>query len=312
MKKLSFLVIIVIAACMLLCVSCDKAEEAQVEADVFLQELLSSFGEINAIHIEGKVTANEEITISADYEKDKKKLSYTIDDATCRYEKTYLFNKVGNNYTVAKSNTTFGKELQNLPFNLANFTYNEDYVLGVRYGENSIVVSFYNKGVMRSFDSSISASGGTFTIYYKDHTVTSTVLNTTATISNKEEAYSARYDYTTGESLPDFVVTPTDTIEYAIYALNRLSAANDGETLHSSSQNHDLGVGIKVFPLSSDKVSRVFCIKTDDYINLNIVYNSPVLIEMVHSSVESVQITYDSLYDVNLIIINDGNRYTLS
>ena len=296
----------------MLLTSCNKEEVVTKDAATYLQEILEDFKGKEGFSVAGKVTYDIETNINASFDVKNKVVDYKIDDTEYRYCDGYLFNKDGENYKVSETGTNYTRVNKNIPFNLSMFKYDADKVYAVEYDGDNIVVSFYKAGVARSFNSDLDVAGGSFTIVIADGKVTSTVLSTTLTKNGKQRSYVAEYSYGEKQDAINITIVPSDDLKYAIYALDKMGTKNAGKTIHTSSQNRDLGASIKVFPTSQEKVSRVFCIKTDDYVSLNIVYNSPTLVEMVHSSVESVQITFDKSYAVTQIIINEGNRYYLS
>ena len=303
---------IIMAVFCLILSSCDKQEVAKKDAVIYLQEILEDFNNKDGFSVAGKVTYEKETEYTASFDVKNKVVDYKVDDERYRYTDGYLFAKDGESYKVSETGSNYTRANKNIPFNLSLFKYDADKVYAVDYDGDDIVVSFYKSGVAKSFNSDLDVTGGSFTLVISDGKVTSTVLSTTLTKNGKQKSYVAEYSYGEKEDLADITVSPSDDVRYAIYALDKMGTKNAGKTIHTSSQNRDLGASIKVFPTSQDKVNRVFCIKTDDYVSLNIVYNSPTLIEMVHSSVESVQITFDKYYAVTQIIINEGNRYYLS
>lgn len=294
--------------------ACDKEEE-ETPKDVreYLIEVMEEYNSRNNVSVTGKVTIDEETAVSAAYDKSKKIIDYTYGDRSYRYAFGTYYLKKDDGYVIKETGANYTRALKSVPFNLSLYKYDPDYVYDVQYDEDkNIVISFYKLGVVRSFGSDLNVAGGTFTIFIEDGKASSSRLDTILTDNNKKKRYSAEYVYGEGAPQADVKVLPTDEIAYADYAIKEIDLHSADKTLHSSLQDRDLGVTIKSIPIDADKINGVFCIKTENYVTLNIVYSAPLVIEHVHSSVNTVAITYDNNYAVTQIVINENNRYYLA
>ena len=314
--KTIYLILIVTVAILLsvtLSACAKEKEEPPKDVREYLIEVMEEFNSRNNVSISGKVTIAEETAVSAVYDKANKIIDYTYGDKSYRYVDGTYYLKKEDGYVIKETDGNYTRAIKSVPFNLALYKYDPDYVYDVQYdADKNIVISFYKLGVVRSFGSDLNVAGGTFTIFIEENKAASSRLDTILTDKNKKKRYSAEYVYGIGSPQTDIKVLPTDEVEYADFAIRSIDAHNENKTIHSSLQDRDLGVNIKSIPVDADKINRVFCIQTEEYVTLNIVYSAPTLIEHVHSSVSAVAITYDSDYNVTQIVINENNRYYLA
>ena len=310
---LVLIAVIAVSFCLTL-TACDKVKNPEVKKDVivYLNEILTDFNNKNTLSLSGKITTDTEKTVTAAYDKKDMILDYTYGADSYHYADSTLFFRKENGYVIKETDVTFTKAMKAIPFNLSQYKYDADHVYAVDYDGDNVVISFYKHGVARSFNTDLEVTGGSFTIIIEDGTIKSTVLSTVITDNGKKKNYVAEYAYSDGEPIRNVAVAPSDDLNYATYAINAIDAHNQGKTIHTLTQNQDRGVTIKSIPLTPASITNVFCIKTANYVTVNIVYASPVLIEMVHSSVETVKITFDENYTDVQIVINDGNHYHLA
>lgn len=314
-KKIAVLILFVLACCIML-VSCTKPTVKEPSAEETLLTLLANFEEISCYSVSGKITKNNEnpTAISFVADPENKKIELVSDGKTYDYYATYLMETTDKT-VVSKINTTYAETLRTLaPFVLNSFVYDKNYRGEVYKTDGKIIVTFLNKGVKKSFDSSLNIDGGVLTIGYKDGVITDSVLTTSLTENGVSVPFYARYEYGTANSedigsVP--FVTPTDSLNYASYAMSILSERYVGKTLRTVAGKKDTGVSLKSIPVTAATVSSVTAITNENYITVVITYSEKQIIPGLSSSVESFRITFDENYVVNGININEGIRFNL-
>lgn len=316
MKKKTAVLILIVTACCIMLVSCAAPTVKTPSAEETLIALLANFEEISCYGVSGKITKNNENPTAVSFvaDRENKKIELVSDGKTYDYYATYLMETTDKT-VVSKINTTYAETLRTLaPFVLNSFVYDKNYRGEVYKTDGKIIVTFLNKGVKRSFDSSLNIDGGVLAIGYKDGVITDSVLTTSLTENGVTVPLYARYEYQTanGEDIGSVpFVTPTDSLNYASYAMSILSEQYVGKTLRTVAGKKDTGVSLKSVPVTAATVSSVTAITNENYITVVITYSEKQIIPGLSSSVESFRITFDENYVVNGININEGIRFNL-
>ena len=316
MKKKTAVLILFVLACCIMLVSCSAPTVKEPSAEETLITLLANFEEKSCHRVSGKITKNNENPTAVSFiaDRENKKINLVTDGKTYDYYATYLMETTDKT-VVAKTDTTYAETLKSLaPFVLNSFVYDKNYRGEVYKTDGKIIVTFLNKGVKKSFDSTLNINGGVLAIGYRDGVITDSILTTSLTENGVSVPYYARYEYGTADSgdignAPS--VTPGDNLNYASYAMNVLSELNVGKTLRTVSGKKDTGVSLKSIPVTAATVSSVTAITNENYITLVITYSKKQIIPGLSSSVESFRITFDENYVVNGININEGIRFIL-
>ncbi len=316
MKKKTAVLILFVLACCITLVSCANPTVKEPSAEETLITLLANFEEIGCYCVSGKITKNNENPTAVSFvaDRENKRIELVSDGKTYDYYATYLMETTDKT-VVSKINTTYAETLRTLaPFVLNSFTYDKNNRGEVYKTDGKIIVTFLNKGVKKSFDSSLNIDGGVLTIGYKDGVITDSVLTTHLTENGVTVPFYARYEYQTANSedvgsVP--FVSPTDSLNYASYAMSILSEKYVGKTLRTVAGKKDTGVSLKSIPVTAATVSSVTSITNENYVTVVITYSEKQIIPGLSSSVESFRITFDENYVVNGININEGIRFNL-
>lgn len=313
MKKLAFTVLIILSLAFVL-VSCADKDDEPLGAEDFVALLSEEFSARKSVGIDGRYSVDGILSseINGIVDVENKKILLSENDTEYRYfSKNLLKTDDNGNFVVESANSSFGSVLKKLPFSMYDFVYSSKNRGDIYRTGNTVVITFLDKGVVRTFSSSLAVSGGVFSIYTDGSKVLSTVLTTTLTEGNKTTRISYRYDYTeSGEafaSLP--YVTPTDTVSYATYVLNTLDEKYPSATLKVASSGYDTGVFIGSVPLDNDKLSKIFCSVVEDVTMLHIVYSERIMIVGLTSTVEEIRISYDKDYTVSEVTVNGAKYY---
>ncbi len=313
MKKLAFTVLIILSLAFVL-VSCADKDDEPLGAEDFVALLSEEFSARKSVNIDGRYSENGILSseIKGIIDDENKKIALSDNGTEYRYfAKNLLKTDDKGNFVVESANSSFDSALKMLPFSMYDFVYNSKNRGDIYRTGNTVVITFLDKGVIRTFSSSLAVSGGVFSIYTDGSKVLSTVLTTTLTEGNKTSQISYRYDYSEGsrafDSLP--YVTPTDTVAYATYVLNTLDEKYPSATLKVASSGHDTGVFIGSIPLDNDKLSKIFCSVVEDVTMLHIVYSEKIMIVGLTSTVEEIRISYDKEYTVSEVTVNGAKYY---
>ena len=313
MKKLAFTVLIILSLAFVL-VSCADKDDEPLVAEDFVALLSEEFSARKSVNIDGRYSENGILSseIKGIIDDENKKIALSDNGTEYRYfAKNLLKTDDKGNFVVESANSSFDSALKMLPFSMYDFVYNSKNRGDIYRTGNTVVITFLDKGVIRTFSSSLAVSGGVFSIYTDGSKVLSTVLTTTLTEGNKTSQISYRYDYSEGsrafDSLP--YVTPTDTVAYATYVLNTLDEKYPSATLKVASSGHDTGVFIGSIPLDNDKLSKIFCSVVEDVTMLHIVYSEKIMIVGLTSTVEEIRISYDKEYTVSEVTVNGAKYY---
>lgn len=317
MKSKAAVLILIVTACCIMLVSCSSPTVKEPTAEETLLTLLADFEEIGCYSVSGKITKNNENPTDVSFvaDRESKKIKLISGEKTYDYYATYLMETTDKT-VVSKIGTTYAETLKDLaPFVLNTFVYDKNYRGEVYKTDGKIIVTFLNKGVKKSFDSSLNIDGGVLTIGYKDGVITDSILTTKLTENGVSVPIYARYAYGTANSediggVP--FVTPTDSLNYASYAMNILCEMYADKTLRTVAGKKDTGVSLKAIPVTAATVSSVTAITNENYVTVVIVYSKKQIIPGLSSAVESFRITFDENYAVNGININEGIRFDLA
>lgn len=313
MKKIACIAVIIVLALTLF--ACAKPTLPQPTAEEILSVLTEKFSSSPVFTVKGKIFTDGVLSseIAGVVDDGNKKIDLTVDGSRYLYGSRYLLKSGENGFNAEKADTSFVSTLSMLPFGMYDFKYNKNYRSEILRAENHIIITFLDKGVINTFNSSMSVSGGVFTITYDNDTITDTVLTTTLTQNGKKSQYSVHYTYESGgEAFESFPwVEPTDTLVYARYALSVLSDAYKNQTLHVASSDFNTGIPFSEIKAEAKFVKDVFVVKTDNNYSLNIIYSEKQIIVGISSGITEVQITFDTDYKISSVIINQGNRYYL-
>lgn len=314
MKKKTLIILTIVI--MLALTACTVPTLPEETPDEFLERIVEEFREISSVAVSGKIFKDGILTseIIGTVDDGNKKIALNENGFDYLYCNKYLIKSKEDKFFVEKTGTSFNATLAMLPFSLYHFTYNVKNRGEIYRSGDQIILTFLDKGVKNTFSSTQNVSGGVFSVSTKNGVITDTVLTTELTENGKNVAYSLHYSYKTGGGTFDTLpwVTPSDTLNYALYAVNTMALLHENKTLHTASGNYNTGVLLGAIILDTTKIKNVFVINLEDLsINLNIVYTEKVMIVGLSSSVEEIQITYDTNFNVSAVTINGGTKYYL-
>lgn len=308
----------VFAAALFLCIflsACAAEILPEPTAEELLADLTAEFSSRGSVYVDVSVyrDGQPEYFLSGTVDKTAKRILLN-GETDYLYANKYLLCDYGEGFVVEKSDTTYAETLLLLPFSMYDFTYSAKNRNEIYRSGNHIIVTFLNRGVKNTFSSSLTVSGGVFSITFDGSKITETVLTTTLTENGKDYRYSLHYVYSDGGSAFDDMpeVVPTNSLYYMQYALEAISAVHGYETLHVASNGYDTGVMIGSVVTDETKISEVFVIYIDGVINLNVVYSEKVMVVGLSSAISEIQITYDSAFRVSTVTVNAGTKYYLS
>ena len=170
-------------------------------------------------------------------------------------------------------------------------------------GNNTIGISFVNKGAMLSFNSNMEVLDGLLSINFADDKIVTSVF--TANNSSGKKIV-ATYNYTKSDYVWDKApkAAPSDTLNYANYLIGVLSKKYDGYTIHTKDKfNTEATIG----DISTEKVKTVTSVditEENKYYSLTLTYSKNVVIVGISSTITTLTIIYDIDYNVSSIRIN--------
>lgn len=315
--RIKFVFAIIAAVFMLsaLLFACDKPTVPEPDAEYILEKITENFENTPSIFVKGNVSYDGIITqnIEGTVNDTDKQIYLNIDSDAFIYTSKYLLKGTSDDIKVEKGNTSFNATLSYLPFSLYAFKYNKNFVGSVEKTDNHIIISFLEVGIKKVFNTKLNVEGGVFSISYSQNRITETVLTTTLTENGRKIRYSAHYYYSDGGKAFDTVpwVTPTNSIEYATYAVNLMAATHGEQTLKSAGNNRDTKVTMDAFNMYFDKVDDVYIIEAGGKYSLWIEYSSAIQI-LGLGSIDKLEIIYDADYNVMAVNVNESTKYTLS
>lgn len=281
-----------------------EAEEpitAEEKLDILLANLQNNVQQINgSMHYNDTKQESYDAIIS----KSALKMSAKINTTDYYYSSKVLLKTVNDRFTVENPNTTLAEQKDLMPFNLMYFTYSDGNSDSIYMTDSTINISFINKGAMFSFECGRAVVNGVLSIYFENEKIVSSVF--TALQGSKKITTYYKYNeiaYTFAEA-PE--VAPTDTLNYAIYAISQFSKKYADMTLHTK-DNHNTEAKISSIILDQSKVKSVTSVDITDqnkYYTLTINYNSKEMIVGVGSAITTLTIAYNSDYKINNVKIN--------
>ncbi|MBR1747254.1 MAG: hypothetical protein IJ735_03465 [Clostridia bacterium] len=284
--------------------------------------LKTAFDGRDIINVHGVVTeGSDRVEISGTVNARDKSMRLSIDGDAYFYYAKYLFLQQESGYEVLSCTASYAAFLKNLPFSAFFFSYDEDDCESAYATSDHLVVTFGGAGVKRCFSSGRNASGGVYTVTYDKDEIKSTYLTTTVTEDGVEKSYSAYYTYSVGEEYSlEPTVLPGDGTPYAVYASAEIIKGASGKTLRTGVgadtrvETSSILPTLKSEYITPDDVENAFVIDHDDeYVTLNIVYKSAKTVIGLGAALREVAVTYKKAdYDVTLIVINQGLRYTVA
>lgn len=316
MKKTTAL-IAAIAFSILCLTACAAPTVKQPDPEQELVALLNGYKDVACHQIDGELYVDGKIksSVTAKTDLPEKKIALFSNGTEYIYYARYLM-KNDSGFIIEKTDTDYAETLRAfLPFVINSFSYDKNSRGEIYRTENKIIITFLNKGVKSSFSSDLQANGGVLTIITENGAIAETTLTTTVTENGEAHTYYTHYRYRNAEyAFSDMPwIKPTDTLNYASYALNTLTSANRGKTLRAGSGKVDTGASLSAFKVSSETVSLVTAIVSDNnnYVTLVITYSVKQIIAGLSSAVEILAVTFDENYLVNSVIINEGQKYVL-
>ncbi len=294
--------------------ACNAPTVPEPDAEYVLNALCEKFEETPSVYIKGKIARDGVIDteIVGTLDDTNKRILLNVNGEDKIYSSKYLLKGGADGVTVEKANTSYNATLGLVPFSMYDFKYNKNYVGDVKKTGNHIIISFLQTGANKIFDTAKSVAGGVFSISYDGNRITETVLTTTLTEGGKETRYSAHYSYFEGgkafEEAP--WVKPTDSADYAAYAMTQIAATHGEQTLWSAGSNRDTRVTMDALCAEFEKISNVVVVAEKNDFSLVTFYSSPVQI-LGLGAVSELAITYDTDYRATAVTVNQGVKYVV-
>lgn len=267
--------------------------------------VLLDFLQVNTHMVSGSFAVEGQKTQIFDGVISKKdlRLSLRIDETKYYYSNKILLKSTDEKYYVENADTTLSVQNNLMPYNLFYFSYSENNSDKIFMGNNTIGISFVNKGAMLSFNSNMEVLDGLLSINFADDKIVTSVF--TANNSSGKKIV-ATYNYTKSDYVWDKApkAAPSDTLNYANYLIGVLSKKYDGYTIHTKDNfNTEATIG----DISTEKVKTVTSVditEENKYYSLTLTYSTKVMIVGISSAITTLTIIYDIDYNVSSIRIN--------